>query len=451
MSVAFDHRDEGTPEDAWRAASPWHVVPAFDADADRLIVLAAHPDDETLGAGGLIARAAASGVAVSIVVVTDGEASHPSHPDPAALAAARRVELVAAVAELGPSISLHFLAVPDGGIREARAEVTDAVAALLRRGTPGRTRLIAPWWGDGHRDHRVLGEIAVGLRGAGVQVAGYPIWMWHWASPADVDTTGWRRLPLTDAEQAKKQRAISVFRSQLEPDPAHPDDVAMLHPHTLAHFARDTEVFIAPEAEPRRADRTAADFEAFHARHDDPWGLDTRWYERRKRALLLAALPRERFADALELGCASGATTRLLAERAASVVAVDASETALARARDRGVPPGVRYLRQELPEEWPDGRFDLIVLSELGYYWSPDRLAVAADRIDASATADAVLVLCHWRPVIDDAAQTGDEVHAAFAARPGWRTLARHAEDDFLLDVLVRENAASVAAAEGLA
>ena len=450
MSVAFDHREPGTPEAEWAAAVPWRGAAALDLAADRLIVLAAHPDDETLGAGGLLARAATDGIPITVIVVTDGEGSHPGHPDPARLAGERRAELVAALTELAPRAALVFLGVDDGGIREARATVTEAIAAVVRRGNAGRTMIAAPWWGDGHRDHRVLGEIALALRGGGVRVAGYPVWMWHWADPDAIDTSTWRVLALTAAERGRKQRAIAAYRSQVQPDPRRPDDGAMLHPNTLAHFARDIEVFMVPDPAPA-ADRTIADFDAFHARHEDPWGLESRWYERRKRRLLLAALPRERFARTLELGCASGATTRELAARSAAVVAVDASAVALERARARGVPDGVAYVEQRLPEEWPDGEFDLIVLSELAYYWAPERLAHALDRIDGSATDDAVLVVCHWRRPIEGASQSGDEVHAVLASRRGWRFLARHTEEDFLLDVLVRPGTGSVAREGGLA
>ncbi|MDF2554652.1 MAG: hypothetical protein K0R60_547 [Microbacterium sp.] len=451
MSVAFDHRDAGTPEATWRDAGLWSDRPVLDLEAERVIVLAAHPDDETLGAGGLLRRAATAGSDVTVVLVTDGEGSHPDDPDPARVATARRAEFVAALGALAPRAAVEFLGVPDGGVREARHDVAAAVAALLRRGQPGRTLLVAPWWGDGHRDHRVLGEIALAFHGSGVRVLGYPIWMWLWAAPDGVDATRWRVLPLDLGDVAAKARAVSAYRSQLEPDPLHPEHGAMLHTGMRAHFERDVEVFVVPDDAASIPTRTAADFDAFHARHDDPWGLDSRWYERRKRALLLATLPRERFARVLELGCASGATTRALAERAASVVAVDASEVALSRARDRGVPAGVAYEHRELPDDWPAGPFDLVVLSELAYYWSPERFATALDRVDASGTADAVFVVCHWRHTIGDAAQAGDDVHAAVAARPEWRMLSRHVEEDFLLDVFVRPAAVSVGVEEGLA
>ncbi|WOF23944.1 bifunctional PIG-L family deacetylase/class I SAM-dependent methyltransferase [Microbacterium betulae] len=454
MSVPFDHRDPGTSEDAWQRAAPWRGLPALDlTGVERLVVLSAHPDDETLGAGGLIFRAARDGVAVSVIVVTDGDAAHPDVPNPADLGRVRREELIRALHELAPGAPVDFLGVADGGIREARADVAAALSARVRGRGSGRTLIAAPWWDDGHRDHRVLGEIALSLRTSGATVVGYPIWLWHWGDPASIDTVGWRAFSLDEESVAAKSRAIAAHRSQLHPDPDAPADGAILHADTKAHFARDVEVLIAPS--PTRDDRetpepSVADFDAFHERHDDPWGLESRWYERRKRDLLLASLPRERFARALELGCAGGATSRELASRASSLVAVDASEVALSRARRNGAPSNVRFEQWTLPDEWPAGDFDLIVLSELGYYWSAERLARALDRIDASAAGDAVLVACHWRHPIDTAPLGGDDVHAAIAARREWTRAARHIEDDFVLDVLARGGAASVARETGV-
>ncbi|MDQ1130312.1 bifunctional PIG-L family deacetylase/class I SAM-dependent methyltransferase [Microbacterium sp. SORGH_AS_0888] len=438
MSVRFDHREPGTPEQAWREAAPWQGAAPLDLAVDRVVVLSAHPDDETLGAGGLIAHASAAGIPVSVIVVTDGEGSHPGSPDPAGVRRRRRAETIGALHRLALDPAVAFLGVADGGIREARAEVTDAVAAALAPYADERVMLVAPWWGDGHRDHRVLGEIAVSLAHTGVAVVGYPIWMWHWARPAEVDPSDWRILAPEESARIAKERAVTEYASQWEPTD---DEGPILHANTLAHFARDVEVFVAPSARASEPGPSVADFEEFHARHDDPWGLESRWYERRKRALLLAALPRERFAAALELGCASGAVTRELAERAACVVAVDAAETALARARAHGAPSHVAFVRRELPEEWPEGTFDLVVLSELGYYWSAERLALALDRIEACATDDAVLVLCHWRAPIEGAPLTGDAVHAAVVRRGGWRRLSRHREESFVLDVLGRPGA----------
>ncbi|WP_188782244.1 PIG-L family deacetylase, partial [Sinomonas atrocyanea] len=119
--VTFSHLDEGTPEDLWRRDAALAAAPPLDlAGLRALIVLAAHPDDETLGAGGLIAHAARAGAAVHVIVATDGEASHPDSPTltRARLAEVRRREVGAAVAALAPSATFRRLGLPDGALAD---------------------------------------------------------------------------------------------------------------------------------------------------------------------------------------------------------------------------------------------------------------------------------------------------------------------------------------------
>ena len=179
-------------------------------------------------------------------------------------------------------------------------------------------------------------------------------------------------------------------------------------------------------------------FDALYARHDDPWGFESRWYERRKRALTLASLPAERYASALEIGCSIGVLTEQLAQRCDSLLSTDVSSAALQRARERLA--GTSIVRFELADDatpLPDGPFDLIVLSEVGYYFTLGVLErVLDDAVDA-LSAGGTFVACHWRHQVDDYALTGDEVHTAIAtALDGRMTrMVRHEEDDFLLDV----------------
>ncbi|WP_458040686.1 MULTISPECIES: PIG-L family deacetylase [Bacteria] len=473
MSVTFDHREPGTLESVWQDASPWATATSLDLDVDVVIVLAAHPDDETLGAGGLIATAAARGIRVIVVVATDGDGSHPDSPTwpREALARERRVELARAIDQLAPGSALSFLGLPDGHLRERRQRLSQLVrSAIVAQSTddaPDRTLVVSPWSGDGHRDHRVLGEVTEALAAElGHRSLGYPIWLSHWAHPADVETHGWSVLTLDPTARSAKRRAVQLHATQVRPLSSAPGDEALIHDGMRAHFERAVEVFITPTApvaaaeteatqgktEGERESLAPAFFDDFYARHDDPWGFDTRWYEERKRGLVLAALPRPRFRDALELGCATGALTRGLAERADRVLALDASETALARARERlDGHPDIRLERATLPQEWPEGEFDLIVMSEIGYYWSPADLLDAADRTLSSLSADGVLVACHWRHPVAEYPGTADEVHTALRSLPGMRLLARHDEEDFFLDVLVRADAPSVARAAGLA
>ena len=124
-------------------------------------------------------------------------------------------------------------------------------------------------------------------------------------------------------------------------------------------------------------------FDALYARHDDPWGFETRWYERRKRAITLASLPEERYATVLEIGCSIGVLTEQLAARCASILAVDISQQAVDRARARLRQQGhVTVERADVGRRFPERHFDLVMLSEVGYYFDPDSLDTLLERIE---------------------------------------------------------------------
>lgn len=193
----------------------------------------------------------------------------------------------------------------------------------------------------------------------------------------------------------------------------------------------------------------AAPFEAMFAASDDPWGFRTRWYEARKRELTLACLPARRYRRAFEPGCANGELAAALAGRCDQVVASDGIEAAVQLARQRVAHlPHVEVAQGWVPHDWPDGRFDLIVLSEFGFYLSEDDLGGLADRVLASLDDGGTVLACHWRHAVDGYAATGDTVHAALAARLALPRLVRHAEPDLLLDVWCRDGR-SVAEHEG--
>lgn len=196
-------------------------------------------------------------------------------------------------------------------------------------------------------------------------------------------------------------------------------------------------------SEPQRptASRPAAAFEQAYARADDPWDYATSPYERAKYAATLAALPCARYSRALEIGCSIGVLTAALAERCDTLLAVDFAENALTRARARcsGL-PDVTFRRLAIPEEYPAGRFDLTLLSEVGYYWSWADLRRAIPRICASLVGGGQLLLVHWIPTIDDAPLTGDEVHEEFLHHNGGLLdhLVGQRAETYRLDLLVR-------------
>nr|WP_139316002.1 bifunctional PIG-L family deacetylase/class I SAM-dependent methyltransferase [Cellulosimicrobium sp. CUA-896] len=452
--VSFDHREPGTSEDAWAAAGICERPRPLDLDGvDALVVLAAHPDDESLGAGGLVHRVGERGLPVTVVVATDGEGSHPgSSTPPATLRAVRRREVVAAVGELCPAVRVVLLGLPDGGLREHRAALERGVAAALDLTGGDRPLLCTPWRGDGHRDHRVAGEVAAAVADArGVRLVEYPLWLWHWGDPAgdDVPWDDLRGLALSAAEAAAKEKAVAAHASQVRPLSDRAGDEAVVGPEMLRNAARPVEVLVeapAPRDRPTddgtRGARPGGSlgrdfFDRFYTGRDDPWGFESRWYEERKRAVLLASLPRRRFRCALELGCSTGVLTSGLAARCDRVTGVDVAEAPLAAARHR-LGPDATLLRLDTPRDWPDGAFDLVVLSEVLYYYDRADLDRALDRVLGSLTDDGVVVACHWRHDVPEYPLGGDEVAGRVRARPELGVVAHHEEEDFVLDVLAR-------------
>jgi LmbE family N-acetylglucosaminyl deacetylase len=447
MTPAFDHRDDGTSEAAWMhsarlAAAPAAELPSCGA---HLVVLAAHPDDETLGAGGLIATAAASGVSVEVIIATDGAASHPGSPThtPDQLALRRRDEATAAIARLDPHALVTFLGLPDGGLRRCRAELADALSPRLQRAN----LVVTPWRDDRHPDHEAcaLAARVVLRRRTDCHHWQYPIWAWHWADPAagQLPWSALRCVELTDDARGAKQSALACYRSQHEPLSNYPGDEALLSAHVLAHFRRPVEHYVV------EAPHAAGDsryFDTLYSTSKDPWGLADRFYERRKRDLLIAGLPRAGFQRAFEPGCATGLLTERLARRCDEVLACDTAARAVhaSRARLAGI-PNVTVERRTIPDEWPEGCFDLIVLSEVGYYC--DDIEALANRVDSSLTADGVVIACHWRHPAAEHPRTAAEVHETLGG--ALNRLVHHVEDDFFLDVW-SATGQSVARADGI-
>jgi len=176
-----------------------------------------------------------------------------------------------------------------------------------------------------------------------------------------------------------------------------------------------------------------------YAASADPWGLAERWYEARKYTLSVAMLPRERYRAVFEPGCSIGVLTAHLARRCDSLLACDAVPEAVASAqsRTRGL-PGVQVERRVIPGEWPPGSFDLIVFSELLYYFGGADLGqvlhLGADALRPSGH----LLAVHWRHPAPDHPRSGDEVHQALAAHPGLTRLGRYQDLDFTAEVYAR-------------
>ena len=159
-------------------------------------------------------------------------------------------------------------------------------------------------------------------------------------------------------------------------------------------------------------------FDQVYQANRDPWNFETSPYERAKYAATLAALPRPHYTEALEIGCSLGLLTAQLAPRCGHLLAVDVSEAALAQARARCAALPQEELRLlRVPEEFPGQQFDLMLVSEVGYYWSAADLARAAEHIVAGLRPGGQLLLVHWTPLVHDYPLTGDDVHEHFLAQ----------------------------------
>ncbi len=155
-------------------------------------------------------------------------------------------------------------------------------------------------------------------------------------------------------------------------------------------------------------------FEALYSGGRDPWRFATSAYERDKYAATLDAIGGGRIARAWEVGCAIGVLTKALAAKCDSLLAVDVAESALVQARQRCADmPRVKLQRMRIPDEWPDGNFDLMLFSEVLYYLIPGDIRTVARRALESLSTGGRIVLVHWTGETDYPC-TGDQAASLF-------------------------------------
>ena len=226
-------RAEGTD----RAQTPSiRIVPEF---FGSLLVIAPHPDDETIGAGGLIHAMTRLGKRVRVVVVSDGRASHPDSRlyRPAALAALRRTESLAAMASLGvPGRNVHFCDFEDGG--SAGWESDPVSLSRLSAALYGSWDVVClPSEWDGHPDHAKTRDLARRFLGPRRMELAYTVWPRDGATPV-LDA----EYPLGASEIAAKRRALRLYRSQMGGVPDAPDGFT-IDAALFSRFTAPTERF----------------------------------------------------------------------------------------------------------------------------------------------------------------------------------------------------------------
>jgi len=219
------------------------------------VVLAPHPDDESLGCGGLIAQLRRHGLPVYVVVISDGSRSHPNsqaYPSER-LAALRQTEATAAVARLGMAAQdIYFLALPDGSVPHSEsngfAAASAALQCLLDELQPHT--VLSPWRRDPHGDHIATWQMAhrvVASAFPQARLIEYPIWSWEAKNPhspphSDDAVVAWRLdiEAVLPAKQAAIREHVSQTTRLIEDAP----EGFILTAQVLAHFAHPWELFI---------------------------------------------------------------------------------------------------------------------------------------------------------------------------------------------------------------
>ncbi|WP_433795113.1 class I SAM-dependent methyltransferase [Actinoplanes sp. CA-252034] len=194
----------------------------------------------------------------------------------------------------------------------------------------------------------------------------------------------------------------------------------------------------AGDAAPPETSVSLDHFIGLYEAKDDPWDVATKWHDRRKFAVTVACLPRERYRRCYEPGASIGTLSRMLAERCDEVLTTDSVPEAVELARQNTADlPNVRVERAELPADLPDGVFDLVVIGDLLYYLSGDDLTATLDGLTARLEPGGDLVSVHFRNRDGDS-YDGFNAHTVLLATAGLEHVVHHEDEWFVLDVMRR-------------
>ena len=386
--------------DAAPIANPLRLI-----GAGGLVVLAPHPDDETIGASALIAAAADARHRIALVALTNGEGSHRGSIafPPKRLAELRQSEQNAAMAVLcgGAGFETLHLNLPDGESERHPDFATCAARIAALCDLIGATALAATLPDDPHPDHNAAGRLAQAVRTLRPQLRllFYPVWLARLDDDAEIDAN--RLLPFRLSVPAfRKPKALACHASQLGqivPDDA---DGFVLPDWFLARQKEPLETIFWASMPGTPPD--AAHFASLYADDADPWHVNASPYEVAKRNAILSTLCDQRFENGLEIGCGEGHLTALLADRCQNMLGIDLDPAIVKRANERhGNGSRLVFREGRLPEAFPAGHYDLIVFSEVLYYLSEVQLQQMAAAVNAATRVGAHLRFVNYLGATD--------------------------------------------------
>ena len=419
-----------------------------------ILIIAPHADDETLGCGGLIALTAQRGIKVTVVVMTDGARSHLNSKkyDARARRDMREREVLDAVDILGSwNVDVVFMRQPDGFLQDEGPEATQLVEKLAKLIVSTNSQSVFVTWGaDPHPDHaasaRIAGKIARLM--PELAVFAYPIWglTLDAAEEIQVPFAPAVRLEIRSA-LAIKRRAIDCFKSQttdlIKDDPQG----FRLSSGDISRFTGDFEIFInirqlGKDRAPLLSSVPTEHFEALYQNAADPWQYVENDYEQGRFAATLNALPDAHYRRACEIGCSIGVLTQMLAARCDEILGVDCSPKAVEQAKVRlAATPNASIHLMRVPGQLPDGNFDLIVLSEVLYFFSDVDLRAIAEFVIQRLANGGACVLVNFLGDTESP-MGGDQAARAFLALLPETLRSVHEKhcQGFRIDMLVRKD-----------
>ena len=413
---------------------------------EPILVIAPHADDETLGCGGLIAESARKGIGISVAVMTDGSRSHPNSKthNSAAIRDLREKEVRAALDALGAfDAEILFLRRSDGYLASEGDDAercADVLADLIER--QGIGTMFVTWGDDPHPDHKAAYQISrlVAARRPATRHFAYPIWGLTLAADERLTTPSKPALRYEiRLTKARKLAAIECFDTQLggviDDDP----DAFRLSDEDIERFSQDFETFIDLRSSDAEISSVPTEhFDNLYRQNADPWNYVANNYEQDRFSATVAALPKPHYRRGLEIGCSIGVLTEKLAAYCDQMLGIDCSSLALEQAHRRLERlPNAEAALMRAPDEMPDGSFDLIVLSEVLYFFSEKDLrtvqAFVASRLDNDGTCILVNFLGDT-----ESPKTGAEAADRFIQLSEFalRSVTQQEFDGFRIDVL---------------
>lgn len=178
-------------------------------------------------------------------------------------------------------------------------------------------------------------------------------------------------------------------------------------------------------------------FDKLYADSTDPWNFSASPYEQEKYLHTIKALGGRNYENGLELGCSIGILTEMLGKQCKKMLGVDISEAPIKQAAERlRNQPHLYFSALRIPDQYPDDQYDLIVVSEVGYYLSREELSLTRELIFDSLVLGGSLCLVHWRPQIEGCLFTGDDVNHFLIGGGSCELTYESVNDKYRIDVL---------------